>query len=350
MKKLLILAASTLAALSIASATVPAVKRQNVNVLRVASAVVDSETVTIGTTVFEVDTTTVSGITTGNQRVDMHGGSTAAAVGTLTSDNTNAANTETVTIGSKVYTFKTALTPTEGEVLIGADADASLLNLIRAINHTGTSGTDYSVAVANTQVTAASAVTSHAFLVTARIPGAGANSFATTETSAHLAWGAVTLASGVSPTAGEFTTALETAVNATNVQGFRVRASRISANEVLLMDYGPPVPALAATETLAGSNNVFAAAAFFGGSQTFESRRGNVLISRAATATEATLLTMHFVAPYTPASAIVQVRSSAGAMKAFDGAITISGAIVNVNSSGSVTVASGDLVSILVTD
>lgn len=124
----------------------------------------------------------------------------AKSVGTLTSDNTNVSNNDTVTIGSTVYTFKTALTPTAGEVLIGANADASLLNLIRAINHSGTAGTDYanlgSTAVANTQVSAATSVTAHAFLVTSLTAGSAYNTVATTETSTHLSWGNTTLKSG----------------------------------------------------------------------------------------------------------------------------------------------------------
>jgi hypothetical protein len=99
-------------------------------------------------------------------------------------------------LSSKTYTFKTTLTPTEGEVLIGADADASLLNLIRAINHSGTPDTDYKCAAANTQVSAATAVTSHAFAVTALTAGSAGNAIATTETSSHLSWGASTLTGG----------------------------------------------------------------------------------------------------------------------------------------------------------
>jgi len=121
---------------------------------------------------------------------------TAAATGTLTSDNTNVTAGETVVIGGKTYTFKAALTPTEGEILIGANADATLLNLIRAINHTGTPGTDYQCSAANTQVTAASSVTSHAFTVAAINSGCAGNLIATTETSAHLTWGASTLTGG----------------------------------------------------------------------------------------------------------------------------------------------------------
>lgn len=119
-----------------------------------------------------------------------------AAKGTLTSDNTAPSDGDTVTIGTKVYTFKTALTPTEGEVLINSTADAALLNLIRAINHSGTPNTDYKAAAANAQVTAATSVTSHAFVVTAITPGSGGNAIATTETSAHLSWGGAVLATG----------------------------------------------------------------------------------------------------------------------------------------------------------
>lgn len=117
-------------------------------------------------------------------------------LGKLTSNNTNVSDGHTVTIGDKVYTFKTSLTPTEGQVLIGADADGSLLNLIRAINHTGTPGTHYSVAAANAYVTADAAVSAHAFNVKSIAAGIGANSIATTDTSATLSWGAATLTGG----------------------------------------------------------------------------------------------------------------------------------------------------------
>lgn len=129
-----------------------------------------------------------------------------AATGTLTSDNTNVADGAAVVIGNKTYTFRTALTPTEGEVLIGADADGSLLNLINAINHTGTPGTDYSAAAAHTQVSAAASVTSHAFLITALVVGVAANSYATTENSNHLSFGAATLTGGHDTSSIEATT------------------------------------------------------------------------------------------------------------------------------------------------
>lgn len=135
---------------------------------------------------------------------------TATGYATLTSNGTNVSNNDTVTIGNKTYTFKTSLTPTEGEVLIGADADASLLNLIRAINHTGTPDTDYKCAAAHTQVSAASSVTAHAFLLTSLVTGLSANAYASTETAATLSFGAATFV-----VKGTFTVVINSEVSGT---------------------------------------------------------------------------------------------------------------------------------------
>jgi hypothetical protein len=83
----------------------------------------------------------------------------------------------TITLGAKTYTFKTTLTPTEGQVLIGAALDNSLLNLINAVNHTGTPNTDYKCAVANPDVVAGPAVlATHVVDLTAAAFGAAGNS------------------------------------------------------------------------------------------------------------------------------------------------------------------------------
>lgn len=72
------------------------------------------------------------------------------------------ADGDTVTLGTVTYTFKTALTPTAGQVLINGSLAAAVLNLQRAINHTGTPGTDYAnsgvTAVVNPDVSADPAV------------------------------------------------------------------------------------------------------------------------------------------------------------------------------------------------
>lgn len=102
---------------------------------------------------------------------------------------------ETVTIGTKVYTFRTTLTPTEGEVLRGANAAASLDNLKLAINRTdpGTNdGVNYKIAAANPDVEATTN-TDTTQLVAARYTGIWANSYATTETLANGSWAGANL-------------------------------------------------------------------------------------------------------------------------------------------------------------
>lgn len=141
----------------------------------------------------------------------------ASATGTITSTNTAPADGSTVTIIdptqgiTETYTFKTTLSTSpavQGEVLINTTADAALLNLIRAINHTGTAGTDYTKTAASLIVSAASSVTSHAFAVTALTPGTAGNLIQTpapsTSPASHMTWGAATLGSGTSgtPTTG----------------------------------------------------------------------------------------------------------------------------------------------------
>lgn len=124
----------------------------------------------------------------------------AAAVGTLTASGTFT-DTQTVVVGGKTYTTQTSLTNVDGNVLIGADAAATLQNLYDAINLTGTAGTQYATAMtANTRVKA-TAVTATTLVVRALTPGEVGNLIASTETQTNAAWGAATLASG----AGNFT-------------------------------------------------------------------------------------------------------------------------------------------------
>jgi hypothetical protein len=78
------------------------------------------------------------------------------ATGTVTI-GANVANNDTLTIDGKTYTFKTTLTPTEGEILIGGTAAATLDNLALAINRTlpGTNdGVKYKIAAAHSTVEA----------------------------------------------------------------------------------------------------------------------------------------------------------------------------------------------------
>lgn len=125
----------------------------------------------------------------------------ARNTGTLTLTD-NAVEDETVTIGTKVYTWRETVSTTANQVLIGATASDSLDNLIAAINGTndaGQSGTLYgSATVAHTQV-AAAAGASDTMDVTAldTISNAVGTLIATTETMTAGSWGATTLADGV---------------------------------------------------------------------------------------------------------------------------------------------------------
>jgi hypothetical protein len=121
------------------------------------------------------------------------------ATNTLTSDATAVTSGDTVTIGSTVYTAKTALSVgVPNEVLIGSTADGSafLANLKKAINGTGNQGVDYSLGtVANADVVA-DTLTGTTLKVWARTLGTTPNTLTTTETSSHLSWADSTLGGG----------------------------------------------------------------------------------------------------------------------------------------------------------
>lgn len=137
------------------------------------------------------------------------GGRVGGAASATLTDATNVLPTagQTVTIGTKVYTYVAAITNTEGEVLIGVTtANAALQNLIDAINHGNNGGSGYYCALPHPDVSAGALNTgTHAFSVVARVGGTGGNSIAKAETSGVLAWdagGGGTFLSGGTASAG----------------------------------------------------------------------------------------------------------------------------------------------------
>lgn len=103
---------------------------------------------------------------------------------------------ETVTLGTQVYTLR--VTPDDaiaGEVKIGVDATATVLNLKNAIN--GTAGNYSAATPANGDASAA--VAAGVLTATARVGGAAGNSIVTTETSAVASWAGATLTGGADP-------------------------------------------------------------------------------------------------------------------------------------------------------
>lgn len=109
---------------------------------------------------------------------------------------------ETVTVGSKTYSFVDVLSETNGataianQVLFGADSAAALDNLKLAVNGGATAGTNYSTGtVAHTLVTATTN-TDTTQVFAAQSTGSAGNAIATTETLANGSFGGATLSGG----------------------------------------------------------------------------------------------------------------------------------------------------------
>jgi len=129
----------------------------------------------------------------------------AIAAQTLTTTGTFS-DGEVIGIGDRTYTMKTTLStsPTvANEILIGANAAASLDNLKVAIDNGATEGTNYSTdTAAHADVTATTngATTQ---IVTFRLPGVAGNGVTVSTTAANASWGAPNLAGGVNPIENE---------------------------------------------------------------------------------------------------------------------------------------------------
>lgn len=150
----------------------------------------DGETVTIGSTVYTMKTALTE----------------TKATQTLTSDATAPSDGDTVTVEGRTYTFKTTLSSPSrvDEVLIGASAAAALDNLKIAINASGgTEGTEYSVGTTAHALVTATTNTNTTQVVEARAFGTGPNQYLVSENSTHLSWGASTLTGGLAPVANE---------------------------------------------------------------------------------------------------------------------------------------------------
>lgn len=128
-----------------------------------------------------------------------------SATGTL-SFLDNPSDTETVTLGSEVYTFQTVLTQVANNVLIGADAQESLDHLEAAVNLGGGGGTTYgSPTLINPDASFAPLPTVQ-LLATAKAPGAVGNAIVTLSTVTNGTWVTATLEGGEDiPGFSEFT-------------------------------------------------------------------------------------------------------------------------------------------------
>lgn len=113
------------------------------------------------------------------------------ATGLLTSTGVFA-DGETVTIEGKAYTFRTTLSsPVQAnEVLIGASASISLDNLKLAINKGATEGTQYSFGTVAHSLVSATTKTATTLVVQALQYGTAANQYALSSTASVNTWGA----------------------------------------------------------------------------------------------------------------------------------------------------------------
>lgn len=128
------------------------------------------------------------------------------ATGTLTTAVQTTHDGDKVKIGSVTYTFKVALsTPVTvpNEVLIGADEKSALDNLLLAINHGSTEGTEYSTGTVEHPLVTATTNTDTTQVINAKIPGLAGNSIVTEIVvggSGHMSWGHAHLLGGESLT------------------------------------------------------------------------------------------------------------------------------------------------------
>lgn len=123
------------------------------------------------------------------------GGIKTPASGTLTAGTGNPADATTVTIGSRVYRFKSTMAAA-ADVKIGADYFETLANLAKAVNLTGTVGIHYYAGTTVHPDAAAVMQTTGGMRVFARVAGTAGNSIVTTESVTGWAWDGATLTGG----------------------------------------------------------------------------------------------------------------------------------------------------------
>ncbi len=313
----------------------------SMNILRIASAVKDTETITLGTKVFEFYTG--KAVTAGRIPIDLSAAPTAVAANITGTFAANLTDGDTITVGGVAATCRATLTGAANEFLLGADLTATRNNYVALINGGAGAGTVYtSASVAHPNVTAAASST-NAVVITARAKGTNGNAITLAESAAQFSWAgaATTLANGVDPTAAEAKAAIILAINA-NAAGFKATSG--GTNEIILQGTDANGKSLATTTTMAGSNNVFAAAASFGGTAQGNDFPITKIVQRAALATEVALGVMRFPFNFNPTYASVVLKSSTGAHKAWDGVPAISGNTVSVDNAGTSDWAAGDLI------
>ena len=111
-------------------------------------------------------------------------------------------DTETITIGGKVYTINATVGSTDGSVDLGSDAEATLKNLSAAIDldptggSTGVADADYASGMTINEHVQVVSVSATILVVTAKTTGVVGNLILTVETHGEGSWAAVSLTGG----------------------------------------------------------------------------------------------------------------------------------------------------------
>ena len=253
---------------------IPTTGTKATGTLTIDGVVVDGERITLGARVYEFTTKDDASIDTGaHVAVDVHGGSTVKAQGTLTLDTQPTAG-NTMTIGGKVYTFVAAGTGNrDGEIALGTDLAATKPLVVAAIN-----GTD-SVNTAHPLVTCGDFTVNDA-VITAIAGGIAGNAIPTVETftaATNIFDAAVlgTTTAGVDCPKAEAQAAIVTAVNGDASATVSLGAFAADDSVVTADAEGTAGNAIASTTT--GANCSFAAATLSGGAGDTVGYEGQIL-------------------------------------------------------------------------
>ena len=163
------------------------------------NAVAASKLLTIGTNPVEGATVTIGGKAY-RFRTDIGAG--VKAEQTLTFNSELPHDGDTVILGMTTYTFKDALTPTAGQVLIEATVTATIDNLVAAVSGGAGAGTKYAIGTSDiSAVITPTKASADTFKVVYYVVGTLGNGFDTLGTLTHATWGHEHLQGGIEPQA-----------------------------------------------------------------------------------------------------------------------------------------------------
>lgn len=230
-------------------------------ILTIGGVAIDGETVTIEDDVYEFCADAAQSLTAGSDfAIDIESDTTKSQ-GTLTVD-TQPTNGDTMTIGSKVFTFvPNGTANADGEISIGTDLATAQANIVAAIN-----GTD-SINTAHTLVSAAAFATNDS-VITALVGGVAGDSIASTETftAGTNVFDAATLGTttaGVDCIAADAVTAIVVSVTANDTEGVGAADGAGDTVDLTADTKGTAANSIATTETMA--NGSFGNATLTGG-------------------------------------------------------------------------------------